>query len=61
GEKQAFVASHHPMLMDIYQQQHIWMAREQEEHTRIVKPDNSEVLKTSEMYAGGLMKFQNEN
>ena len=61
GEKQAFVTSHHPMLMDIYRRQHIWLAREQEEHTRIVEPDNSEFLKTSEMYAGGLMKFQNEN
>ena len=61
GEKQAFVASHHPMLMDIYQRQHIWLAREQEEHTRIVIPESDEMLKMSELYSRRLMEYKNES
>ncbi len=50
---QVVLISHHPEAIDFLAHNTVWLAREPESHTRIVKPKNDTGLRMSEIYARG--------
>ena len=50
---QVVLISHHPEAIDFLAHNIVWLARESESHTRIVKPKNDTGLPMSEVYARG--------
>ncbi|MYN64195.1 MAG: AAA family ATPase [Acidobacteria bacterium] len=50
---QVVLISHHPEAIDFLARNTVWLAREPESHTRVVKPKNDTSLQMSEVYARG--------
>lgn len=50
---QMVLISHHPEAIDFLAHNTVWLAREPENHTRIIKPKNDTGLPMSEVYARG--------